>query len=73
MYVFSSYSNLTKQILFQLYTRTSVTEFAVVVCLFIYLPDDDFTDVETYRRNISDKLSLIIDLQFIRSNAVQPL
>ena len=66
------FSNLIKQILFELHTLTSVTEFAVLVCLCIYLPDD-VKNVETCRRNVSDKWSFITDLQFIRSNAVQAL
>ena len=36
-------------------------EFAVLVCLFVYLPDDDLVEVETCRRNISDKRLFIID------------
>jgi len=55
IYEFSSFSNLIKQILFELYTRISATEFAVLVCLCMYLLDDDVTNVETCRRNISDK------------------
>jgi len=34
--------------------RTSLTEIALLVCLCIFLPDDDFVEVETYRRNKSD-------------------
>jgi cytidine deaminase len=40
-----------------------VTEFAVLVCLCTYIPDDDLVQVETHSRNISDK--------FVRSEAVQ--
>jgi hypothetical protein len=35
-------------------------EFVVLVCLCIYLPDDDLVDVGTCRRNISDELLFII-------------
>jgi hypothetical protein len=38
------------------HTRRSHTEFAVLVCFCVYLPDDDLVEVETYRRDISDKL-----------------
>jgi len=36
------------------YTRTSVTEFAVLVCLCLYLPDDDLVEVETCSRDTSN-------------------
>jgi len=32
-----------------------LTEFAVFVCLRIYLPDDNLAKVETSRMNLSDK------------------
>jgi hypothetical protein len=35
--------------------RTSLTEIALLECLCTFLPDDDFVEVETYRRNKSDK------------------
>jgi hypothetical protein len=38
-----------------------LTEFAVLLGLCIYLPDDDLVEVETCRRDISDKLLFIID------------
>jgi hypothetical protein len=37
------------------------TEFAVLVYICIYLPDDDLVKVETCKRNISDKWLFIID------------
>jgi hypothetical protein len=40
-------------------TCTSLTEFVVYLC--IYLPDDDLVEVETCRRDISDKWLFIID------------
>jgi hypothetical protein len=46
---------IINNIVFWLYTDTSLTEFAVIVCLCIYLPDDDLVEVETGNRNISDK------------------
>jgi hypothetical protein len=41
------------------HTSTSLTEFAVTVCLFTYLPDHDLEGVETRRRDISDKLFIM--------------
>jgi hypothetical protein len=35
--------------------RTSLTEIALLLCLCIFLPDDDTVEVETYRRNKSNK------------------
>ena len=40
-------------------TRISLTQFAFIVCLCIYCPDDDLVDVETCRRNISDKFLFV--------------
>jgi len=40
---------------FQLYTRTPLTEFIVSVCLFIQLLDDDLVEVETCRKGVSHK------------------
>ena len=34
----------------------SLTQFAVLVCLCVYLPDEDLVEVETCRGGISDKL-----------------
>ena len=47
--------------LHKIYARTSLTEFSVLVCLFIYLPDDDLVQVETCRGNMYDKLLFITD------------
>jgi len=41
-----------------LYSNT-LTKFAVLVCLCVPLPDDDLVEVETYGRNINDKLLFI--------------
>ena len=41
--------------MFQLYTSTSLTVFAVLVCLCIYLPDDNLAKVEALRWDVSDK------------------
>jgi hypothetical protein len=37
-----------------------VDEFALLVCLCIFLPDDDLIDVKTCRRNIRDTWLFII-------------
>jgi len=44
------------------HTRRSDTEFAVLVCFCVYLPDDDLVEVEKCRRGISDKLLLLLFL-----------
>jgi hypothetical protein len=38
-----------------------LTDFAVLVWLCVYLSDDDLVEVETCRRNISDKLLIFIE------------
>jgi hypothetical protein len=38
-----------------------ISEFAVFVCLSVYLPDDDLVEVETCRGDTSDKLLFITD------------
>lgn len=48
-----------------------LTESSVLVCLRVIPPVDDLVQVETHRRNISDKRLFIIGLQFVRSEAVQ--
>jgi len=40
-------------------TCTFLTEFSVFVCVCISLPDDDLVEVETWSRDISDKLLFI--------------
>jgi len=53
----------------KLYTRTSLTEFAALLCLCIYLPKESLVEGETGRRNVSiDYLLLIV--QFVSSDAV---
>lgn len=47
--------------MFRLYTRTSLTEFVVFVCLFKQQPDDDFVEVETCRKGVSHKLLFTTD------------
>jgi len=37
-----------------------LTEFAVLVHLLIYVPDDDLVQVETCRRDVSGKLLLLL-------------
>ena len=39
----------------------SWTQFALLLYLYIYRPDDDLVDVETCRRNISDKFLFVTD------------
>lgn len=48
----------------KVYARTSLTVFAVFLCVFIYLPDDDLAQVETCRRNIHDKWWFTTDWAF---------
>jgi len=43
---------------------TSLTEFAVIVYLCIYIPDDDLLDVETCRRD-ETKYYLLFITQFL--------
>jgi hypothetical protein len=51
------------------YTCTHLTEFAVFICLFIYLPDDGLVEVDTCKRDMwRDYLILIV--QFVGLNAV---
>jgi len=46
---------------YRTHIHISWTQFAVLVCLYIYRPDDDLVDVETCRRNISDKFLFVTD------------
>jgi len=46
---------------FQLYTRTTLTEFVVSVCLFIYLFDDDLVEIKTCRKGVSHRRLFTID------------
>ena len=41
------------------YTRTLLTEFDVLVCLCIYIPDDDLVEVETCRWDVTDYYLLL--------------
>jgi hypothetical protein len=47
--------SLINNTVLQLNTRTCLTEFAALVCICMYLPDDDLVEVETCRREIRDK------------------
>lgn len=46
---------------YRTHIRISWTQFAVIVCLCIYRLHDDLVDVETCRRNISDKFLFVTD------------
>jgi hypothetical protein len=46
-----------------------VTEFAVLVCLCIYLTDEDPIEVETCRRNMTNDY-LLLSVQFVVSDTV---
>jgi hypothetical protein len=41
-----------------------LAEFVVIVCLCMYLPDDDHEEVETCTRNIRDKSLFITKCEF---------
>ena len=41
--------------------NSSLPEGNVLVCLCIHFPDDNFVEVETYRRDISDKWLFVTD------------
>jgi len=47
-----------------------LAQFTVLVCLRMYLPDDDLVEVETRRRDINEKRLFITDLQFVTLNTV---
>ena len=50
---------LNNNTIFQLYTLTCSAEFAVLLCVCIYFPDDDLVEAETCRTKLSDKLFII--------------
>jgi len=50
------------------HTRRSHTEFALLVCCCVYLPDDDLVEVETCRRDMTNYL--FIYLKFVGLNTV---
>jgi len=53
IYILNIFSNFNLKTLVYFYTRTSLTEFAVHVCLYIYLPDDDLVEVETCGKDVT--------------------
>ena len=55
--------------------NTSLTEGTVLVCLCVHFPDYNFVEVETYRKDVSDKWLFITDCAvcFIKHIAVNLL
>jgi len=47
-----------------------MTDFVVLVYLYIYLPDDDLVEVKTCRWGESDNDYFFMDLQFVGLNPV---
>jgi len=55
---------------FKVYTLISLTEFAILLYLCIYIPDDDHVLFETCSRNVTSYYLLLI-VKFSRRNRVQ--
>lgn len=52
-----------------LYIRTSLTEFAALLCLCIYLPKEGLVESETGKRNMRNDY-LLLTVQFVVSDTV---
>ena len=65
IYILTYSAILINNIVLSLQAHT-LTQYALLLCLCIYLPnDDDLVQVEMYRRNISDKLLFVTDCAFV--------